>query len=371
MQEITEGRTRLLIPGMEQRGKPGVFFNPRMKLNRDVCVVVARGLMREGIAFLDLLAGTGAKGLRVAGEAGCSVALNDANQAAYELILKNAELNNLHVRVYNKNANLLLQETRGINFIDIDPFGTPVPFLDNSLLALRKGGYLGVTATDTAPLCGVHPKACLRKYWSVSLKTDFCHELGLRILVGYAVRTAAKYSLGVSCLLAHYREHYFRAYLRVARGRKKADEALSKMGYLYYCPRCMEREYSREPLPRARKCSCGAAYRIAGPLWLGKLVEKNFLRGLLPEAAYLKDGEAIRTLTLLQEELEVPFYYDLHRLCKAVKTEVPPIKHVLEELEAHGFEASRTHFSPTAVKTNADAATVKRVLRGAMLPRRR
>lgn len=339
-----------------------------MKLNRDVCVVVVRGLMKEEeIAFLDLLAGTGAKGLRVAREAGCSVALNDTNQKAYELILKNAELNNLRVKVYNQNANLLLQKIRGINFIDIDPFGTPAPFLDNSLLALRKGGYLGVTATDTAPLCGVHPKACLRKYWSVSLKTDFCHELGMRILIGHAARMAAKYSLGVSCLLAHYREHYFRAYLRVTKGRRKADEALSEMGYLYYCQRCMERDYSRETLPRARKCSCGAEYRIAGPIWLGKLVEKDFVKELLPEAAYLEDGEALRTLALLQEELEVPFYYDLHKLCKAVKAEVPPTKRVLEELEAQGFEASRTHFSPTAIKTSADAAAVKNILRTASL----
>lgn len=364
MHEIIEGEIRLLAPeAMPGQKKAPVFFNPRMKLNRDICVAVVKGLMEEGdIAFLDLLAGTGGKGLRVAKEAGCSVALNDASKKAYELILKNAKLNGLKVEVHKRSANLLLQEIRGINFIDIDPFGTPVPFLDNSLLALRKGGYLGVTATDTAPLCGVHPKACLRKYGALSLKTDFCHEAGMRILIGYIARTCAKYSKGLSCLITHYREHYFRAYVRVASGKKEADETLAELGYLYYCHSCHNRTYALETLPREKKCSCGAEYQVSGPLWFGTLMEKAFVKKLPEKALYLKDGEALRTLTLLLEELEVPFYYDLHRLCKTMKTGVPPTEKVLEELKNQGFKVSRTHFSPTAIKTSADTVSLKNIL---------
>ena len=51
-------------------------------------------------------------------------------------------------------------------FVDLDPFGTPAPFID---AAIRSSGkYLGVTATDTAPLCGAHLKAGIRRYGKTS-----------------------------------------------------------------------------------------------------------------------------------------------------------------------------------------------------------
>jgi tRNA (guanine26-N2/guanine27-N2)-dimethyltransferase len=363
MKELLEGRTRLLIPRPPDKKKPLVFFNPRMKLNRDLCVLMVRGLMEKGeITFLDLLAGTGAKGLRVAKEAGCLVTLNDASKAAFDLIKKNADLNHVKVEVCNKGANLLLQERLGFNFIDIDPFGTPVPFLDNALLALRSRGYLGVTATDTAPLCGVYPEACLRKYWAVSLKTDFCHEVGIRILAGYAARAAAKYGKGLRFLLAHYREHYFRVYFGVTKGRKKADKSLAEMGYLYYCRRCLDRRFIKEVLPRMGRCRCGEEYEVAGPLWLGELMDKKLIERLTEMAVAMEDGEALRALLALQGELEVPFYYDLHSLCRSLKVQVPSTQNVLEELESMGYRASRTHFAPTAVKTDADAAVLKGLL---------
>ena len=95
--EIVEGKTRLLIPekgkfGKTEAGKlrkPPVFYNPRMKLNRDICCAVVGVLKeKEEIKFLDLLAGSGAKGIRIANEVGCKVHLNDANEKACELIKK-------------------------------------------------------------------------------------------------------------------------------------------------------------------------------------------------------------------------------------------------------------------------------------------
>src|SRR3990172_5272692 len=93
--EVLEGSTRLVVPergkfGLRESGmprRPPVFYNPRMRLNRDVTCAVVKTLQKEGeVRFADLLAGSGAKGLRVAKEAGCRVVLNDANPAAQELI---------------------------------------------------------------------------------------------------------------------------------------------------------------------------------------------------------------------------------------------------------------------------------------------
>lgn len=355
--EIIEGKTKLLVPekgkfGKSEAGKlkkPPVFYNPRMKLNRDVCCAVIKALQEKGeIKFLDLLAGSGAKGIRIANEVGCEVHLNDANEKACELIKKNAELSNLKVSISNKNANLFLQENFDtFNFIDIDPFGTPVPFLDNAIMTSR--GYLGITATDTAPLCGVYPKACFRKYNALSLRSEFCHEVGLRLLLGYVARTCAKYYKGMQCLLSHSTEHYFRAYIKLLEGKKKADAALEELGYLYYCERCLNREYEK----KRQSCSCGNEYKVAGPLWLGKIKDDNFCREVLQKSKYLEDKKLAKLLETIAEELENPFYYDVHKICKKLKIEAPSMEKIIKKLEEGGHKASRTHFSPTSLKMDA------------------
>lgn len=358
--EIVEGKTRLLIPekgkfGRTKTGrlrKPPVFYNPRMELNRSLCCSVVNALKEEEeIFFLDLLAGSGAKGIRVAKEAVCKVHLNDANEKACELIKKNAELNNVDVAISNKNANLFLQENRNFNFIDIDPFGTPVPFLDNAIMT--SSGYLGITATDAAPLCGVYPRACFRKYGARPLRSEFCHEVGLRILLGYVARTCAKYSKGMQCLLSHSTEHYFRAYIKLLEGKKKADAALEELGYVYYCKNCLKHGHEKGSIA-SKKCKCRSKYEVAGPLWLGKIKDDKFCREVLRKSEYLEDKKLAKLLEIVAKELENPFYHDVHKICKKLKIEAPSMEKIIEKLEEAGYTASRTHFSPTSLKTNAE-----------------
>jgi len=355
--EITEGKTRLLVPekgtfGQTEKGReqrPPVFYNPRMKLNRDVCCSFVRAL--GNITFADVLAGSGAKGIRVANEAGCTVFLNDANEYAVELIKKNAKLNRVKVDVFNEDANLFLLK-HGFDFVDIDPFGTPVPFLDNSILAASKNGYLGITATDTAPLCGVYPKACFRKYGAKPLRSEFCHEVGLRILLGYVARTAAKYERGIKCLLGHSTEHYLRLYVKLSPGKKNADSSLSEMGYVYYCRACLNREYRKETLPTKLMCSCGNPYEIAGPLWLGKIKDSAVLKTVLKESLYLESKSVYELLTKILEEIDAPFYYDVHKVCKLLKVNSPALDDIVNALLGQGYKVSRTHFCPTGIKTD-------------------
>lgn len=355
--EITEGKTRLLVPEKGTFGrtlageaqKPPVFYNPRMKLNRDICCSFARTL--GDATFADALAGSGAKGLRVANEADLEVFLNDANEYAVDLIRRNADLNKLSVDVSNEDANLFLLKHE-FDFIDIDPFGTPVPFLDSSILAASKNGYLGVTATDTAPLCGVYPGSCFRKYGAKPLRSEFCHETGLRILLGYVARTAAKYERGVKCLFGHSTEHYFRLYVKLSPGKKQGDLSLSELGYVYYCRSCLNREYIKEVLPTTRTCSCGKPYEICGPLWLGKIKDGDVLKMVLSESAYLENKAMDKLLTQILGEIDTPFYYDIHRICKLLKRNSPPMEDLISTLRESGYKVSRTHFCPTGIKTD-------------------
>jgi tRNA (guanine26-N2/guanine27-N2)-dimethyltransferase len=358
LSEITEGQTRLMVAkkgtlGKTDKGrekKAPVFYNPRMLLNRDVCCAFVRTL--DGITFADVLAGSGAKGIRVAVEAGHSVHLNDGSRHAFELIKKNARLNKVKVDVSNEDANLFLSKNR-FDFIDIDPFGTPVPFLDSAIMAASKEGYLGVTATDTAPLCGVYREACFRKYGAKPLHSEFCHEAGLRILLGYVARTAAKYKRGLKCLLSHSTEHYFRLYVSLSSGKRKADATLSEIGYVYYCRKCLHREYKKGFLPEGRTCKCGNPFEVAGPLWLGKIKDNAVLKSVINQSYYLKSPKTERLLNAILEEIDAPFYFDVHKICKNKKINSPPFDEIVEALLEEGYSVSRTHFCKTGIKTDA------------------
>jgi tRNA (guanine26-N2/guanine27-N2)-dimethyltransferase len=99
----------------------GVFFNPRMRLNRDIGVAMVRAL---GISeYLDGLAAIGIRGLRVAREAGIQkVVMNDISPVAYSRILGNIarnETTNCEASCCNANA---LMHIRHFEAVDLDPF---------------------------------------------------------------------------------------------------------------------------------------------------------------------------------------------------------------------------------------------------------
>jgi tRNA (guanine26-N2/guanine27-N2)-dimethyltransferase len=136
------------------------------------------------------LTATGIRGIRFAAEIqGVSeVVSGDINLHAAQLAAYNIALNGLESRVSIEHidANHLLTEHSApkerFDIVDIDPFGTPVPHLDCAVQAVRNRGLLAVTATDMAPLCGVHAKACVRKYGGKPMRTEYCHELAVRFL---------------------------------------------------------------------------------------------------------------------------------------------------------------------------------------------
>ena len=64
--------------------------------------------------------------------------------------------------------------------IDLDPYGSPTPFLDAAVQSVADGGMLCITATDMAVLCGNSPETCYTKYGAIALKSKSCHEMALR-----------------------------------------------------------------------------------------------------------------------------------------------------------------------------------------------
>ena len=99
----------------------------------------------------------------MANEVGIPVTINDRDPAALPLIRENVVRSGLPVTVTCRDASSLLFD-QSFDAVDIDPFGTPAPFIDAGIRGCRR--FLLVTATDTAPLCGAHFKAGVRRYFA-------------------------------------------------------------------------------------------------------------------------------------------------------------------------------------------------------------
>ncbi len=359
--------------------KATVFYNPIMALNRDIAVLalqVYQRTMERGLFLCEPLAGCGVRGIRFAKEVEGSneVVVNDINSRATEMARANVDRNGLtgQILVLNEDANLLLSRHSGprerFDFVDIDPFGSPALYLDSAVRALRDGGLLALTATDMAPLCGVHPRACMRKYGGKSLRTEYCHELAIRLLFGGLAMTAAKHDLGVEPEFSHRTDHYIRVYAISHCGAKQADKGIQQMGYILHCFKCLHREATQGLLPfQNSKCpECGSKMSIAGPLWLGRLTDKIFCSQMKKEI-YGQDLEkaerALRLLSTSEAEADFPAtYFVIDNICDRMNLPVPPLKSVVKELIISGFQATPTHFNSKGVKTDASAKEITEIV---------
>jgi tRNA (guanine26-N2/guanine27-N2)-dimethyltransferase len=229
---------------------------------------------------------------------------------------------------------------------------------------LRDGGLIALTATDTAPLCGVYPKVALRKYGGKSIRSEYCQEIAVRLLAGCLASTAARHNIGIRLLFSHSTDHYIRVYAQSEYGAKKADRSIENMGYVLHCFNCFHREIHQDTIPAfTESCdNCGSRSAAAGPLWLGKLSERDFCSSMEREITNRQLGEkkrAERLLSLIREESEGPVtYYVVDRICDKFNLLVPPLKGVIQRIRAEGFEALPTHFNHTGLKTNAPANVV-------------
>ncbi len=77
-----------------------------------------------------------------------------------------------------------------------------------------------------------------------------------------------------------------------------------------------------------------------------------------------------RFLERIKEEVEAPpLYFDIHKICKKMRISSPPIEYLIKKLSEDSHIATRTHFSPVAVKTDADIETIKEILKEYTLSR--
>lgn len=374
MVRITEGKVILEVPQLEDfraptgdyvPSKAEVFYNPHVEMARDIAVAAAQAATKilGKLRVCDPFAGVGVRGLRYACEVNGveQVVVSDVSPKAIEIIKENLELNKplVKISVVRSDANVLLHEMRGrFNFVDLDPFGSPAPFVEAACSSLSRKGILAVTATDTAALCGSAPHACLRKYGAVSLRTEYCHELGARILIGFIQRVAAKHDLAFLPLLTHLARHQLRVYLLGKRSPGFALEILKEQGFVSHCFSCSRRYLTKGVVAELpSECDCGGDLAHAGPLWLGPIFDREFVLKVLEEISqrrFRQSGQEFKLLSMCADEAEgPPTFFDLNVMASIAGRSPPRFSRVEEALRSSGYFFSRTHFSPTGFRTDA------------------
>jgi tRNA (guanine26-N2/guanine27-N2)-dimethyltransferase len=384
---IKEGKVQILVPKLSAYGvvpsdyapsRAPVFYNPVMEFNRDLTVLAFKAyqhMVNREISICEPLTSQGIRGIRYAAEVeGVSkVLLSDINRHAYELANYNIKLNKIEdkITLKHKDANCVLScnasPKKRFDIIDIDPFGTPVPYLGSAFRALKNKGLIAATATDLAPLCGVHAKACVRKYGGKPLRTEYCHELAVRLLAGCMASLAAKHDIGIRILFSHSSDHYIRVYAQIAYGAKKADESLKNTGYVMHCFNCLHREIAQQPFGNELCPECGAKMDHAGPLWIGVISDPDFIELVINEnqnTAFKNSAKITKLLTLIKAEASAPATYQvLDKVSKKLTLPAPSTIAFLTALRNSGFQAVPTHFNPRGIKTDASASTMQKLLR--------
>jgi tRNA (guanine26-N2/guanine27-N2)-dimethyltransferase len=381
-EEHREGEVTFLrppLPKVPTTSMP-VFYNPKSELNRDTTIIALKAfLQRYGkteVRVCTPLAGTGVRALRIAKEVSGikKVVAGDVNPTAIELIEKNRKMNGLikKIEIHQSGANRLLTQYSSFHqrfdVIDIDPFGSPREFFASAIGALKPHGLLCLTATDMPVLVGIRQEACIKRYAAVPQKTEYAHELALRILLGCVVREAASQNMGLEPLLSFSIDHYVRLYCEALEGDDNTWTAVSQLGYLGHCKSCGFRSVtyglasSYSPCPQCQT----EAMQQAGPLWVGRFAEKGFIEEVIQQADNHTIGTKRRTLSLLRrlrDEVEgPPTYYNLHNLTDRLNIPVPSFRTIIDELRGANEFCSRTHFSPHAIRTSATEEHLTKLL---------
>ena len=161
---------------------------------------------------------------------------------------------------------------KGLRLLILDPFGSPTTYIDCVLRAVKDEGLISITATDTAVLCGVHPEVCFRRYYGRPLNNQFANETAVRILMSLIALTASRLGLAIYPLFVHVNLNYIRIYTKIAVSRRPANKVQHNIGYIQYCYKCGNRNAVRE-INKLEACKiCGSSYKLAGQLWIRKIV---------------------------------------------------------------------------------------------------
>ncbi len=353
MDTVSEGKAKIIIGN--------AFYNPKMKRLRDISVTFLNSMLDPGFKVLDATAATGIRGIRYLLEANAGRAVFlEINSEAYSTLVENIRLNRVEERAEAKNTSIQeFANTTNERFdaIDLDPFGTPAPYIFDLLKLAKQGTILMITATDTATLCGAEGNACLRIYGAKPISGGLCHEGSVRILLGFLAKLASQFNFGIRPLLSLAELHYIRLFVELSKGAREAVKSMKETGFVSLCRRChsyyLAKHFCGEKIEYSCRF-CGSSTEQFGPMWLGPINDRNLALEMEKEA----DEKTKPTFAAIAAEVESPFFYNLDEISSYLNLGSVSVERVLLKLKEKRINASRTVFCGNCIKTNAGISAI-------------
>ncbi len=384
--EIKEGLGTFLIPSSLSedripRRSDEVFFNRIQEINRDFSVLAVRAYAKinkiSNLSICEPLCGLGIRSARYALETPAKIIYsNDLNINAIEKAKKNIErlppdfskkivLDNMECNYYLEHLN---HKHLFFDFIDIDPFGSPIPFVYNSIELITNKGFLGFTATDLASLAGIYPLTLYAKY-GVSYFENLIgniHECSARTLITGIQHIGLIQNQSLIPILTLYHRHFIRTFFIRRRG---INHVLKKTGYILFCKECK----NKFKIPLEEKTQCcpfckkSTAISLMGPLYLGLIQNQTYLDIMLQDSHLKSLGTQKKLIKLLvrmknEATLDIPWSFNIPELAKKANSQVPSFQLIYKKLEDLGYKCVKTHFSGTTIKTNANETELLAIL---------
>ena len=331
---ITEGSTTIyLTSSIAQNKIKEVFYNPVQIFNRDISLLVTKLYIKkqkkkfeekkkknektkksekpkkwEGVNYYDALTASGLRAIRTRLELPNNYIKNitacDLSESAQNIFNKNLHKNFL---TKDKKINFILGDTKKVmittpnehlyDIIDIDPYGSVIPFLYPALSSITKNGLLIITCTDTRVLFGQDIHKCFYLYRSARGGSDFKEDIGIRILLQTVNSVANSLNKNFKVLLSVQSDFYVRIFLEIENGKKNCWKSIKQNGFFFYCKNCGgskierfgkkvdkgngERYTVRNFGLESNLCEfCNGVMVLNGPLWLDPLYDPEFVKDL-------------------------------------------------------------------------------------------
>ncbi|KAL5348974.1 RNA methyltransferase tRNA(m5U54)methyltransferase [Pseudogymnoascus australis] len=427
-------------PAMEGLQHAGIEAETEASLDRTVEQNgTDKSKQQEQFTILDALSATGLRALRYAQEIPftTSVTANDLLPEATRAINLNVLHNKLTSQInpvtgnaithmYNFASEIPLDSHRykpskKYDVIDLDPYGTAVPFLDAAVQAVRDdGGLLCVTCTDAGVWASNgYPEKCYSLYGGLPLKGMHSHEGGLRLILHAIASSAARYGLAIEPLLSLSIDFYARVFVKIHKSPADVKFLAGKTMMVYNCDQgCGSWEtqllaknqlrpnksgkgtYWKHIFAQApttgRDCEhCGWHRHLAGPMWAGPLHDGKFIQRILDDLPKV-DKETYQTTTRLEGMLSMaleetlappprtddlvpppvpkgradpsvvdpfPFYFIPSVLSKVIHCITPDENAMRGALRHAGYRVTRSHTKAGTIKTDAPWSIIWEVMR--------
>lgn len=342
------------------------FYNPESKLVRDLGVLAATVQKRDfgSLRVLDVMGGCGVRSLRYLSEAKADfVWINEGNPDNNQIIQQN-------LKAYLESDRLYLthQDAHRVFFgcydrrdyydlLDVDCFGSGMPYLSTMLWATKIGGLMYLTSTDGRTLTGHPPEKSVQTYGAISRSHPAKQEQALRLLIGATQQQAATMGMGIEPIFSLFVGKTYRLMMRLT---AKPQITADNYGFLAYCHNCGNYQTITWRKLNQINCACkNPRVTVSGAMWLGKLHSARAIASYLDLASEWGWQDIADLLYLMAGEINLPpYYYTLGAIGKFGKINLPKRSQLIHALQKHGYQSAATHIDLQGIKTNAKMETI-------------